>query len=47
MNAVEKAAWTDEENKILSFYTIDNGRMITKAESLFGAFVSRVTKSAY
>ena len=28
MNEEEKTVWLNEENKILSFHIIDNGRMI-------------------
>ena len=47
MNAEEKTAWIDEENKIVSFHAIDNGKMIRKAESLFWDFISGLTKSGY
>lgn len=32
MEKTEKTAWIDEENKIVSFHAIDNGKMIMKAE---------------
>lgn len=47
MNEEEKTAWIDEENKIVSFHEIDNGKMIAKAESLFWDFISGLTKSGY
>ena len=47
MNAEEKTAWIDEENKIVSFHAIDNGKMIRKAESLFWDVISGLTKSGY
>ena len=47
MNAEEKTAWIDEENKIVSFHAIDNGKMIRKTESLFWDFISRLAKSGY
>ena len=30
MNEEYKTAWIDEENKIVSFHVIDNGKMIRK-----------------
>lgn len=45
MNAEEKTAWIDEENKIVSFHAIDNGRMITKVENLFWDFIAGLTNS--
>ena len=39
MNAEEKTAWIDEENKIVSFHAIDNAKMVMKAESLFWDFL--------
>ena len=47
MNTEEKTAWIDEENKIVSFHTIDNGRMITKAKKLFWNLISELTSSGY
>ena len=47
MTEAEKAAWIDEENKILSFHAIDNGKMIMKAESLFWDFLFGLTSSGY
>ena len=47
MNEAEKAAWIDEENKIVSFHAIDNGKMIMKAESLFWDFLFGLTSSGY
>lgn len=47
MNTEEKTAWIDEENKIVSFHAIDNGNMITKAESLFWVFLFRLTNAGY
>lgn len=47
MSAEEKTAWIDEENKIVSFHAIDNGRIITKVESLFWDFISGLTKAGY
>ena len=47
MNTDEKAAWIDEENKIVSFHAIDNGKMVTKAESLFWDFLFSLTSSGY
>lgn len=42
-----KAAWIDEENKIVSFHAIDNGKMIMKAGSLFWDFLFGLTSSGY
>lgn len=47
MEKTEKTAWIDEENKIVSFHAIDNGKMIMKAESLFWDFLFRLTSSGY
>ena len=47
MSTEEKTAWIDEENKIVSFHAIDNGKMIIKAESLFWDFISGLTNSGY
>lgn len=47
MNTEEKTAWIDEENKIVSFHVIDNGKMIRKAENLFWDFISGLTNSGY
>lgn len=43
----EEAVWIDEKNRILSFHPFENGRMITKNEVLFWAFVSGLAKSGY
>ena len=47
MEKTEKTAWIDEENKIVSFHAIDNGKMIMKAESLFWDFLFGLTSSGY
>ena len=47
MNAEEKTAWIDEENKIVSFHAIDNAKMVMKAESLFWDFLFGLTNSGY
>ena len=47
MNTEEKTAWIDEENKIVSFHVIDNGKMIRKAENLFWDIISGLTNSGY
>ena len=47
MNEEYKIAWIDEENKIVSFHVIDNGKMIRKTESLFWDFIFGLTKSGY
>ena len=47
MNTEEKIAWIDEANKIVSFHAIDNGEMITKAESLFWDFLFELTSAGY
>ena len=45
MNEEDKIAWIDEENKIVSFHVIDDGKMIIKAESLFWDFLFGLTES--
>ena len=47
MEKTEKTAWIDEENKIVSFHAIDNGKKIMKAESLFWYFLFVLTSSGY
>lgn len=47
MNEEDKIAWIDEENKIVSLYAIDDGKMIIKAESLFWDFLFGLTESGY
>ena len=47
MEKTEKTAWIDEENKIVSFHAIDNGKMIMKAESLFWDFLFELTSAGY
>ena len=47
MNEEVKTAWIDEENKIVSFHAIDDGKMIIKAESLFWDFLFGLTSSGY
>lgn len=47
MNTEEKTAWIDEENKIVSFHAIDNGKMVMKMESLFWDFISGLMRSGY
>lgn len=47
MEEEKKTAWIDEENKIVSFHAIDNGRIISKAESLFWAFLCALINSGY
>jgi len=47
MNTEEKTAWIDEENKIVSFHEIDNGKVIIKAESLFWDFLFGLTNAGY
>ena len=47
MNTEERTAWIDEENRIVSFHAIDNGHMISKAESLFWDFLFGLTNSGY
>ena len=46
MEKTEKTAWIDEE-KIVLFHAIDNGKMIMKAESLFWDFLFGLTSSGY
>ena len=45
MNAEEKTAWIDEENKIVSFHAIDNAKMVMQAESLLWDFLFGLTNS--
>ena len=47
MNDEDKIAWIDEENKIVSFHVIDNGKIIRKAEKLFWEFICGLVKSGY
>lgn len=47
MNEKEKKAWIDEDHKIVSFHDIENGKMVTKAESLFWDFISGLAHSGY
>lgn len=47
MKEAEKAAWIDEEHKIVSFHAIDNGKKIMKAESQFWEFLFGLTRSGY
>ena len=47
MNAEEKTAWIDEENKIVSFHAIDNGKMVLKTENLFWEFLFGLTSAGY
>ena len=47
MNEEVKIAWIDEENRIVSFHAIDNGKKIMKAESLFWDFLFGLTSSGY
>lgn len=45
MNEEDKIAWIEEENKIVSFHIIDNGKRKRKTESLF--FLFGLTNSGY
>lgn len=47
MNAEEKTAWIDEENKIVSFHAINNGKMVLKTENLFWEFLFGLTSAGY
>ena len=47
MNEKDKMAWIDEENKIVSFHVIDNGKMIIKAENQFWNFIFALTNTGY
>ena len=42
-----KTVWIDEDNKIVSFHAIDNGKIIIKAESLFWGLLFGLKKSGY
>ena len=45
MNETEKTAWIDEENKIVSFHAINNGKMVLKTENLFWEFLFGLTSA--
>jgi len=47
MNEAEKTAWIDEENKIVSFHAIENGKVIQKTESLFWDFLFGLMNAGY
>ena len=47
MNEEEKTVWLDEENKIVSFHVIDNGKIIRKTESLFWDFLFGLMNAGY
>ena len=47
MNGTEKTAWIGEENKIVSFHAIDNGKMVMKTENLFWEFLFGLTSAGY
>lgn len=42
-----KAAWIDENNKIVSFHVIDNGKLIMKPENQFWNFIFGLTNTGY
>ena len=42
-----KTAWIDENNKIVSFHVIDNGKLIMKAENQFWNFIFGLTSAGY
>ena len=42
-----KTAWIDENNKIVSFHVIDNGKLIMKAENQFWNFIFGLTNTGY
>ena len=47
MNETEKTAWIDEENKIVSFHAINNGKMVLKTENLLWEFLFGLTSAGY
>ena len=47
MNKTEKTAWIDEENKIVSFHAINNGKMVLKTENLFWESLFGLTSAGY
>ena len=47
MKEAEKIAWIDENNKIVSFHVIDNGKLIMKAENQFWKFIFGLTNAGY
>lgn len=42
-----KEAWVDEENRIISFHKIENGRRIRKPEVQFWVWAMNVIRSGY
>ena len=42
-----KTAWIDENNKIVSFHVIDNGKLIMKPENQFWNFIFGLTNTGY
>ena len=47
MDEMEKKAWIDRENRILSFHAIENGEVIQKTESLFWEFLFGLMDAGY
>ena len=47
MKEAEKTAWIDENNKIVSFHVIDNGKLIMKPENQFWKFIFGLTNAGY
>lgn len=43
----EKIVWIDAENRILAFQPIENTKKISKAESLFWAYIMELIQSGY
>ena len=47
MNETEKTAWIDEENRIVSFHAIDNGKKTIKPEGLFWSYICGLMTVGY
>lgn len=43
----ERTAWIDDENKLVSFHAIDNGKMFVEAENLFGRWILGLAHAGY
>ena len=47
MDDREKNVWIDEERMLLAFHPFENGKIITKSETLFWSFILSLMKSGY
>ena len=43
----EKTVWIDQDNRILAFRPIQNGKSVSKEKSLFWDYVMELIKSGY